>query len=118
MNPEVQTLHVPTKDNTVKKPRAALKAHTRAAESSAKRARKPKRHAQATAARRGTKTAKILALLERQDGASLAELRKATGWQAHSVRGFLSGALKKRMGLRVASEKRADGERAYRISAK
>jgi len=64
---------------------------------------------------RGTKTAKILALLRRPGGASLEQLRKATGWQAHSVRGFLSGTLKKKMGLRVASTKLQDGQRSYRI---
>jgi len=67
---------------------------------------------------RGTKTAKILALLKRPGGASLDQLRKATGWQAHSVRGFLSGTLKKKMGLRVASSKVKDGQRTYRILAK
>jgi hypothetical protein len=43
---------------------------------------------------------------------------KATGWQAHSVRGFLSGALRKTMGTPFESSKRADGERAYRLSSK
>jgi hypothetical protein len=65
---------------------------------------------------RGSKTAKILALLKRPGGASLQQLQKATGWQAHSVRGFLSGALKKKMGLRVDSTKRDDGERTYRVT--
>jgi hypothetical protein len=51
-------------------------------------------------------------------GASLQQLRKATGWQAHSVRGFLSGTLKKKMGLRVTSTKPQDGERTYRIVSK
>ena len=46
------------------------------------------------------------------------ELRKATGWQAHSVRGFLSGAVKKKMGLRIDSVSRDDGERAYRVASK
>ena len=45
------------------------------------------------------------------------ELKRATGWQAHSVRGFLSGALKKRMRLCIMSDKAAGGERRYRISA-
>ena len=54
-------------------------------------AQAPKR--KATGARQGSKTAKVLGLLKRSGGASLKELRKATGWQAHSVRGFLSGAL-------------------------
>lgn len=47
-----------------------------------------------------TKTARILALLERTDGASLDELMAATGWQAHSVRGFLSGTVRKKRGWR------------------
>ena len=68
--------------------------------------------------RRGSKTAKILALLKRPGGASLSQLQKATDWQAHSVRGFLSGAVKKKMGLRVISTKLADGTRAYRVSSK
>ena len=86
---------------------------------SVRRTGKPKRRSKATAAaRRGTKTAKILALLRRPSGASLQELKKATGWQAHSVRGFLSGAVKKKMGLRIDSAPRDDGERAYRLASK
>jgi len=68
--------------------------------------------------RRGSKTAKILTLLKRSSGASLRQLQKATDWQAHSVRGFLSGAVKKKMGLRVVSTKLADGTRTYRVSSK
>src|SRR5260370_39250177 len=67
---------------------------------------------------RGSKTAKILALLKRPGGASLQQLQKATGWQAHSVRGFLSGTLKKKMGLRVHSAKLPDGARTYRVASK
>ena len=77
------------------------------------KARKP-----AAAARRGSKTAKVLDLLRRSGGASLKELVKATGWQAHSVRGFLSGTLKKRMGLKLESSLRLDEERAYRLRSK
>jgi len=62
-------------------------------------------------------TPQILRLLKRPGGASLAELTKATGWQAHSVRGFLSGAVKAKMRLKVISAKREDGERAYRVPA-
>ena len=72
----------------------------------------------APALRAGTKTAKILRLLQRPTGASLAELTKATGWQAHSVRGFLSGAVKGKMRLRLISLKRDDGARAYRVASK
>jgi hypothetical protein len=64
--------------------------------------------------RTGSKSAKVLALLARPNGASLAELMKATGWQAHSVRGFLSTASRKR-GVAIESLKSAKGERAYRI---
>lgn len=62
-----------------------------------------------------TKTAKILGLLKRPEGVTLQELMKATGWQAHSVRGFLSGTLGKKMGTPVESFKNTDGERAYRL---
>ena len=65
-----------------------------------------------------TKSEKIIQLLKRRSGATIAELQKATGWQAHSVRGFLSGTLKKRMELNVISEKAEDGERQYRIVEK
>jgi len=86
---------------------------------SARHTSKPQRRGKATAAAgRGTKSAKILALLRRPAGASLSELRKATGWQAHSVRGFLSGAVKKKMGLPVESAPRDNGERAYRVASK
>jgi hypothetical protein len=67
------------------------------------------------AGREGTKTAQVLTLLQQPDGATLTELMKATRWQAHSVRGFLSGAVAKKMGLAVKSTKRGDGERVYKI---
>ena len=66
--------------------------------------------------REGSKTATVVALLERKGGATLAEVMKATDWQAHSVRGFISGTLGKKMGLTVASERRADGEHVYSIA--
>ncbi len=68
--------------------------------------------------RPATKSEKIIQLLNRRSGATIAELQKATGWQAHSVRGFLSGTLKKRMELNVISEKAEDGPRRYRIDEK
>jgi hypothetical protein len=64
-------------------------------------------------AREGSKTAKVVELLKRPDGATLKEIMKATGWQPHSVRGFISGTLGKKMGLTVISTKGEDGERSY-----
>src|SRR5260370_26544950 len=69
------------------------------------------------AAREGSKKADVLALLRREGGVTLPELMTATGWQAHSVRGFLSGALGKKMGLTVESAKREDGTRVYSIGS-
>jgi hypothetical protein len=77
-----------------------------------KRARKP---SAAHTARDGSKKAKILDLVKRPGGATLKALMKATDWQAHSVRGFLSGTVGKKMGLTVASAKGEDGERRYSI---
>jgi len=64
-----------------------------------------------------TKQAKIITLLQRQKGATLAELGKLSGWQEHSIRGFMSGTLKKRMGLNVTSEQNSKGTRRYRIGS-
>jgi Protein of unknown function (DUF3489) len=75
----------------------------------------PKGAKKAGGAREGSKSAKVLDLLKRPNGATLKELMKATGWQAHSVRGFLSGAVAKKMGLTVASAKGEDGERTYSV---
>ena len=68
-----------------------------------------------TAPRAESKGAKILALIERAKGATLAEIMKASGWQPHSVRGFLSGTVGKKMGLAVSSTKAEDGERTYSV---
>ena len=78
----------------------------------------PKRRPKAKAATpgQGSKSAHVIALLEKSKGATLAELMKATGWLAHSVRGFLSGTLRKKMGLKIESTKRGGGERVYSIS--
>ena len=75
----------------------------------------PKRQKKAAGNREGSKAAKILELLKRPDGATAKELMKATGWQPHSVRGFLSGTLRKKLGLTVTSTKGDDGERTYSV---
>ncbi len=61
-----------------------------------------------------TKQAKLVAMLQRPEGASLDEIVAATGWQAHTVRGAIAGALKKKLGLTVTSEKVAGRGRVYR----
>ncbi len=65
--------------------------------------------------REGSKTAQVLELLKQPGGATLKELMATTGWQAHSLRGFVSGTLGKKMGLNVESTKGADGERTYSL---
>lgn len=68
-------------------------------------------------ARDDSKTAKILDLLKQPGGVTSKELIKATGWQPHSVRGFLSGTVAKRMGLTVTSVKNEEGDRVYSVKA-
>jgi hypothetical protein len=75
----------------------------------------PKGGKKPATSREGTKTAKVLDLLKRPDGATLKELIRATEWQAHSVRGFLSGTVGKKMGVKLLSTKREDGERSYSV---
>ncbi len=66
-------------------------------------------------ARAGTKQALLIDLLKRKTGATIADLVHATGWQPHSVRGAISGTLKKKLGLTVTSEPIEKRGRVYRI---
>jgi hypothetical protein len=68
-----------------------------------------------TSKMRDSKQAMLIKLLKRPGGATIDEMANATGWQRHSVRGVMSGVLKKRLGLSIASEKEDRG-RIYRIS--
>jgi hypothetical protein len=70
---------------------------------------------ESTAVRTISKSERIVALLQAHEGVTLTALMEATGWQAHSIRGFLSGKLSKQMGLRVSSLRR-DGERVYALA--
>ena len=76
---------------------------------------KPKAKTAAAAVRPGTKQALLIDLLKRKNGATIDELVAATGWQPHSVRGAISGALKKKLGLTVTSENVGKRGRVYRI---
>ncbi len=70
----------------------------------------------AAAQRPGTKQAQLIAMLQRPEGASIAEIAEATNWQHHSVRGAISGSLKKKLGLIVISEKVAERGRVYKLA--
>jgi hypothetical protein len=83
----------------------------------ASRAPKKALSAKAAGVREGSKTAKVLDLLKRPGGATMKELMKATGWLQHSIRGFLSGTVGKKMGLTVESTKAEDGQRRYSVKA-
>jgi DNA-binding MarR family transcriptional regulator len=65
--------------------------------------------------RDGTKQAVLIAMLRRPEGADLDEIAEATGWQKHTIRGAISGALKKKLGLQITSEKDGQGRRVYRL---
>lgn len=92
-------------DRPADKPAKAMKA-----------AKAAKPRAEAPAGRPGTKLALLTNLLRRKGGATIADAVKATGWQAHSVRGAISGTLKKKLGLAVASEAVEGRGRVYRIA--
>ena len=65
--------------------------------------------------REHTKQATMIAMLQRKNGATIAEIVEATGWQPHTVRGAFAGALKKKLGLNIVSEKDEKRGRVYRI---
>lgn len=67
--------------------------------------------------RADSKQALVIGLLQRPEGATIAQIMEATGWQQHTVRGTLAGTLKKRLGLTIHSSKEAGGQRVYRIAA-
>ena len=67
--------------------------------------------------REGTKQATLIAMLRRPEGADLDEIAEATNWQKHSIRGAISGALKKKLGLEVTSTKDGQGRRVYRLAS-
>ena len=66
--------------------------------------------------RANSKQSRVLALLHRPSGASIATIMTSTGWQSHTVRGFLTAVVRKKLALRLESVK-TDGERVYRIVA-
>ena len=70
----------------------------------------------AGAARPTSKLGQLQAMLQRPEGATIAQLSKALDWQAHSVRGAMSGSLKKKQGLKITASKEEGADRVYRIA--
>lgn len=106
-----------TKPATPKKDAGAKARRKKAAKVPKKSARgKSGRKAAAPrAARTDTKQAQVIAMLERAKGATIDEIAEVTGWQRHTVRGAMSGALKKKLGLKIDSEKVDGRGRVYRV---
>ena len=100
---------------------AAVEAETPPAEPRGKRPRTakaaPVKNDKPARTREGTKQALLIDLLKRPTGATIAEIVKATDWQPHSIRGVIAGALKKKLGLEVTSEKVEARGRVYRLPA-
>ncbi|MGJ0533722.1 DUF3489 domain-containing protein [Methylocystis sp.] len=76
---------------------------------------KPTLNTDETRVERVTKQERVLTLLGRTDGASIEEIMLATDWQQHSVRGFLAGTVKRKLGFPLTSSKTKEGTRRYRI---
>ncbi len=66
--------------------------------------------------RQNSKQAKVIEMLQHPDGTTVQQVMEATGWQAHTARGTFAGALKKKLGLNIVSEKSGGVERMYRIA--
>jgi hypothetical protein len=100
-----------TQETAPAAPRAA-----KGAPKKAKATKAAKTKAGARVPREFSKKAIVLELLRRKEGATLAEIAKATDWLNHSIRGFISGTITKKMGLTVESTKNEQGERHYRVT--
>ena len=108
----------PSKKGATKKggaPKGQKTAKRAEAKAAAKKAAKPARSKEASAPRADSKGARIIDMIGRAKGATLAEIMKATDWQAHSVRGFISIAAKKHS-INIESSKNEAGDRVYKTA--
>lgn len=114
----VQRYAVITTESVMKKPNTRIseiqKPGARKKPSTANKSSRTKPELPGSHVRSDTKIGAMIALLRRREGATMAEMAKATAWQAHSVRGAISGTLKGKLGLNVTSEMK-DGVRRYRL---
>ena len=111
----IQKLDAPAATETAMETSTAAPKGAKGARKKAKVTNAAKTKGGAPEAREGSKKAIVLELLRRKQGATLREIGEATQWQPHSIRGFISGAITKRMGLKVESSKDDEGGRRYRI---
>jgi len=114
MKTQETTTAAATKQST-KKSKASKSKATKA--TNATRAAKSPKQAADSEARAGSKKEIVLKLLRRDQGATITDIAKATDWQNHSIRGFLSAQVSKKMGLKLESTKSNSGERTYRVVA-
>jgi hypothetical protein len=109
---ELEPASAPTGDSTGAQTEGEFQGPATVQESPA-----PGAEAQTGKVREGTKQAQLIAMLERPEGATIERIVAVTGWQPHTVRGAFAGALKKRLGLSVASEKVEGRGRVYWIAS-
>ncbi|MGD0777823.1 MAG: DUF3489 domain-containing protein [Candidatus Solibacter sp.] len=105
----------PKSQKTAKGAKAAAPKKPTPAKKTTKPPKKAAKAPESAGPREGSKTAQVVAMLQRKNGASLAEIMEKMGWQKHTVRGFMAGAMKK-AGYTVESFKSDKGDRTYRIN--
>jgi hypothetical protein len=111
---KMSTQETTTKAETVTQKKASKKSAAKARKTAVSK-KMSKKATKAKGTRSGSKAEKVLELIKRKDGATLGEIARATDWQNHSVRGFVSGHVTKKLRLKVESTRSEAGERTYRI---